>query len=177
MKKKIEKEFTRAELADYLQKLAEQLRSGSFESDDRNWSVPDQLTAKIKHKEKKGRIETKLKWRWSTLEDYNPEERKEVVQWQDSFKTIKKRLAATFRALDKTVRDGNLPDEKTLYAFIDDSNAMAAFAEPEGGCNPVEVQFVDAIEQTAAGKHRVVTSDLATPEHLEALSSFSSVTA
>lgn len=131
MKKKIEKEFTRAELADYLQKLAEQLRSGSFESDDRNWSVPDQLTAKIKHKEKKGRIETKLKWRWSTLEDYNPEERKEVVQWQDSFKTIKKRLAATFRALDKTVREGNLPDEKTLYAFIDDSNAMAAFAEPE----------------------------------------------
>ena len=56
MKKKIEKEFTRAELADYLQKLAEQLRSGSFESDDRNWSVPDQLTAKIKHKEKKGAL-------------------------------------------------------------------------------------------------------------------------
>jgi len=131
MKNKIEKEFTRAELADYLQKLAEQLRSGGIESDGRNWSVPDQLTAKITHKEKKGRIETKLKWRWSTLEDYNSEERKEIAQWQDSFKTVKKRLAAAFKELDMAARSGNMPDEKTLSAFIDDSNAMAAFAEPE----------------------------------------------
>ena len=131
MKNKIKKEFTRDELADYLQNLADQLRSGRFNAGDREWSVPSQLIAQIKHKEKKGRIKTKLKWRWSTLEDYNSEERREVVQWQDSFKTIKKRLSANFKALNKAVNGGSWPDEKTLKAFIDDSNAMAAFTEPE----------------------------------------------
>jgi len=62
MKIKIEKKFNRLELADYLEKIAGELRSGTIEADGRQWSIPESIQARVKHKEKKGRIETKLKW-------------------------------------------------------------------------------------------------------------------
>jgi XXXCH domain-containing protein len=131
MKNKIEKEFNRMELADYLEKIAQQLRSGTFDTEGKQWSVPETFEARIKHKEKKGRIETKLKWRWSTLADYEPSAREEVTRWQDSFKTIKKRLAKEFKALQNEIQNGNIPNEETLTAFVMDSERMADFAEPE----------------------------------------------
>jgi len=105
-------------LADHLEKIARQLRSGTFDAEGRQWSVPENFEAGIKHKEKKGRIETKFKWRWSTLEDYEPSAREEVTRWQESFKTIKKRLAKEFKALQVEVLNGNLPNEETLNAFV-----------------------------------------------------------
>jgi len=131
MKSKTEKEFNRVELADYLEKIARHLRSGKFEAEGRQWSVPENFEAMIRHKEKKGRIETKLKWRWSTLADYHPSAREEVTRWQESFKTIKKRLAAEFKALQNQVQNGSLPNAETLTAFVKDSEQMADFAEPE----------------------------------------------
>ena len=131
MKSKVEKEFNRMELADYLEKIAQHLRSGKFEAEGRQWSVPETFEAMIKHKEKKGRIETKLKWRWSTLADYDPSAREEVARWQESFKTIKKRLAKEFKALQNDVQSGNLPNAETLTHFVKDSERMADFAEPE----------------------------------------------
>ena len=131
MKSKIKKEFNRLELADHLEKIARQLRSGTFDAEGRQWSVPETLEAGIKHKEKKGRIETKLKWRWSTLADYEPSAREEVTRWQESFKTIKKRLAKEFKVLQSEVQNGSLPNEEALSAFIKDSERMADFADPE----------------------------------------------
>ena len=131
MKSKIKKEFNRLELADQLEKIARQLRSGTFDTEGRQWSIPESFEARIKHKEKKGRIETKLKWRWSTLADYEPAAREEVTRWQESFKTIKKRLAKEFKALQNEVRNGQLPDSETLAAFVKDSERMADFAEPD----------------------------------------------
>lgn len=131
MRNKIKKEFNRLELADHLEKIARQLRSGTFDTDGRQWSVPETFEARIKHKEKKGRIETKLKWRWSTLADYDPTAREAVTRWQESFKTIKKRLAKEFKALQNEVQNGNLPTAEILSAFVKDSERMADFAEPE----------------------------------------------
>jgi XXXCH domain-containing protein len=131
MKTKIEKEFNRLELADYLESLARHLRSGTFEAEGRQWSVPDAVEAKIKHKEKKGRIETKLKWRWSTLADYEPSAREEVTRWQESFKTIKKRLAKEFKLLQDAAQSGKIPGEAALDEFVKDSKRMAEFTEPE----------------------------------------------
>ena len=131
MKSKIKKEFNRLELAEQLEKIAQQLRGGTYDTEGRQWTVPEVLEAKIKHKEKKGRIETKLKWRWSTLADYDPSAREEVARWQESFKTVKKRLAKEFKALQSEVRQGNLPDSEALIAFVKDSERMADFAEPE----------------------------------------------
>ena len=131
MKSKIKKEFNRLELADQLEKIARQLRSGTFESEGQQWSVPETVEARIKHKEKKGRIQTKLKWRWSTLADYEPLAREEVTRWQESFKTVKKRLAKEFKALQSEVDNGRLPNDEALDAFVKDSQRMADFAEPE----------------------------------------------
>ncbi|UCD82868.1 MAG: GAK system XXXCH domain-containing protein [Desulfobacterales bacterium] len=131
MEKKIEKKFSRLELAGHLEKIAVQLRSGTFEADGRQWTIPDAFEAKIKHKEKKGRIETKLKWRWSTLSDYAPSAREAVTRWQESFKRIKKRLAKEFKALQSAVAEGNFPADDALAEFVRDSKRMAEFAEPE----------------------------------------------
>ncbi len=126
-----DRKFNRFELADHLEKIAQHLRSGKFEAEGRQWSVPETFEAMIKHKEKKGRIETKLKWRWSTLADYDPSAREEVARWQESFKTIKKRLAKEFKALQNDVQSGNLPNAETLTHFVKDSERMSDFAEPE----------------------------------------------
>ena len=131
MKNKIEKEFNRLELADYLEKIAGELRSGTLEAEGRQWSIPESIDAQIKHKEKKGRIETKLKWRWSTLSDYDPDDREEVTRWQDTFKALKKRMAAEYKALEKAVAGGSYPDEAVLGEFITHSTEMARFADPE----------------------------------------------
>ena len=131
MKSKIEKEFNRLELAEYLEKIAKDLRSGNIEAEGRQWSIPESITTKIKHKEKKGRIETKLKWRWSTLGDYEPDAREEVTRWQDSFKALKKRMAKEYKVLEKSVAEGGYPDDAILDEFIDHSNEMARFADPE----------------------------------------------
>jgi len=131
MKNKIKKEMQRQELADYLEQLATALRKGSFETGEHCWSIPDKLPAKISHKEKKGRIDTKIRWRWSTLEQYEEADRAEVIAWKDSWKAVKKRLASSFKVLEKTVSSGKMPDADTLAEFIRESREMAGFAEPE----------------------------------------------
>jgi len=131
MKKKIEKKFNRLELSDYLEKMAGQIRSGTIDADGRTWSIPELIETRIKHKEKKGRIVAKLKWRWSTLSDYEPAAREEIIRWQDTFKALKTRMAAEYRELEKVIANGSYPDEAMLAEFIDHSTEMARFADPE----------------------------------------------
>jgi XXXCH domain-containing protein len=131
MKNKIGKDISRFELADHLEHLAKQLRSGNFEADGRQWSIPDTLQTKIRHKEKKGRINTKLTWRWSTLEEYEEAAREEVTRWKNSWKAVKKRLTRSFKKVEKTVANDELPDKETLADFIKESRKMAKFADPE----------------------------------------------
>lgn len=140
MKNKIEKPFDRLELADYLEKIAGELRSGTVEADGRQWSIPESIDAKIQHKEKKGRIETKLKWRWSTLRDYDPVDREEINRWQDSFKTLKKRMATEYKMLEKAVAGGGYPGEAILEEFIKHSNEMVRFADPDWQDAMIEYQ-------------------------------------
>ena len=131
MKSKLKREFKRLELAEYLEKIAAELRSGTIEAEGRQWSIPESIATKIKHREKKGRIETKVKWRWSTLSDYEPEARAEVTRWQDTFKTLKKRMAREYKELEKAVAAGGYPDEAVLNEYIEHSNEMARFADPD----------------------------------------------
>ena len=153
MKSKIEKQFNRLELADYLEQIAGELRSGTISTEGRQWSIPEIIEAKIKHKEKKGRIETKLKWRWSTLDDYEPAAREEVARWQDSFKSLKKRMARQYKMLEKAVAGGGYPDEAVLEEFISDSNEMARFADPEWQEAMIEYQdHLENLKRAVANK-------------------------
>ena len=131
MKTRISKELNREELAEVLEELASALRNGTFELDDGRWPVPAALDVKLKHKEKKGRIKTRIEWQWSTIADYDETERKEVENWQKTFKDAKKRLGRTFKAMGKAVRDGQIPAEDLLAAFVADSHNMADTADPD----------------------------------------------
>ena len=153
MKNKIEKQFNRLELADFLEKIAGELRSGTIVAEDRQWSIPEIIEATVKHKEKKGRIKTKLKWAWSTLDDYEPAAREEVTRWQDSFKALKKRMATEFKILEKAVAGGGYPDEGILEEFISHSNEMARFAEPEWQEAMIEYQdHLENLKRAVANK-------------------------
>lgn len=131
MGEKTEETITRLELADYLKNLSEQVRQGALEARSRQWTIPDDLTVRLEFKEKKGRLVAKLSWSWSTLGDYDRTARAEVSHWQDSMKTVKKRLGASFKALQHTVSQGGFPDENTLADFVASSQAFAAMAEPD----------------------------------------------
>jgi XXXCH domain-containing protein len=128
---KIKKEMSRHELADYLEQLAAALRKGNFETRDRCWLIPEKLQAKISHKEKKGRIDTKIKWRWSTLAQYETAAREAVIAWKDSWKAVKKRLARSFKVIEKTVAAGKMPDAEAMAVLVTESRQMAKFAEAE----------------------------------------------
>ena len=160
MKNKIKKEMQRQELADYLEQLAGALRAGKFEAGEHHWSIPDKLQAKISHKEKKGRIDTKIKWRWSTLEQYEEAAREEVIAWQDSWKAIKKRLTRSFKVIEKTVAGGKMPDAGDLAEFVSESREMAKFAEPEW-----QAAMNEYIDHLGTLKHAVEENQFEVVQH------------
>jgi len=131
MKNKIKREMPRQELADYLEQLAAARRKGNFQTGNQRWRIPDKLLAKISHNEKKGHIDTKIKWRWSTLEQYEAAAREEVIAWQNSWKAVKKQLAKSFNVIEKAVAGGKMPGANALAEFVSQSREMAKFAEAE----------------------------------------------
>lgn len=131
MADKIEKEFSRSEFADYLARMAEQIRTGKLSSEKGIWTVPDTFGAKIQLKEKKGRIELKFGCRWSTLADYTPQDRDEVKSWQESMKTVKKRMGTSFKEVTRAAERGVFPEKQSVEDFVATSRIFAESADPE----------------------------------------------
>jgi|UniRef100_A0A7V6A122 XXXCH domain-containing protein len=143
----------RQELADRLEAWARGLRAGRLEVEGKTWSVPEIVSAELSIHEKKGSLGLKLKCRWATLPEYRPEAREPVARWQESFKTLKKRMAGQFRGLQQAVSQGQFPDSQTLADFVSDSQAMAKMAEPEWG-EALEsyLAHLAALERAVAGQ-------------------------
>ena len=131
MADKIEKEFSRNELADYLTTMAEQLRAGKLSSEKGIWTVPEKFGAKIQLKEKKGRIELKLNCRWSTLGDYTQQDRDQINDWHESMKTVKKRMGSSFKEVTKAAEKGAFPEKRSIEDFVATSRIFAESADPE----------------------------------------------
>ena len=160
MAEKMENTMSRQNLADYLEDLARGLRQGQLEVEGASWSVPEDVEAKLSLKEKKGRLVLKLKCKWETLPEYKPEAREPVVRWQDSFKTLKKRLGSRFKELHQAVLQGKFPDAQLLADFLADSQAMAKMAEPEW-----EEALQAYLEHVAALERAVASRDLEATRH------------
>ncbi len=157
MGEKDEQIMSRLALADYLHRLSEELRQGALAVQGRQWSVPDQVDVRMEFKEKKGHLVAKLSWGWSTIEDYEREDRHEVSRWQDSMKMVKKRLSAAFKALQQTVGQGAFPDERTIKEFADSSRAFAALAEPEwAGAMQKYLDHLANLEHAVANRQQEV---------------------
>jgi XXXCH domain-containing protein len=157
MGEKDEQTWSRLQLADYLQDLSAQLRRGALTAQGRNWTVPDNLDVRMEHKEKKGRLAAKLSWSWSTLHDYDRPAREEVGRWQDSMKTVKKRLGADFKALQQATSQGAFPDDQTLKNFAESSRAFAAMGDPDWGTAMQEyLDHLANLEHAVAGRQQEV---------------------
>ena len=167
MADKAEKKLGRLELADTLEMLGKQLRNGTLEADGRTWTVPENIETRIQFKEKKGRIVTKLSWRWATLGDYDKRDREEVTQWKKSFKDVKKRLSSSFKEVQRAAAKGGFPDDRTLGFFVEQSQDFSAMAESdwEGAMQ----EFLDHLENlqraVASGNVEVVQHEIRDLRH------------
>jgi XXXCH domain-containing protein len=160
MEEKAEHRWSRQKLADYLEDLARGLRQGQMQVEGNTWTVPGEVEAKLHLKEKKGRLILKLKCRWETLGEYQPEAREPVARWQESLKTVKKRLGPHFKEVQGAVSQGMFPDPQTLAAFVADSQALATMAEPEW-----EEAMQAFLAHLAALERAVASQDLEAARH------------
>ena len=160
MLEKKEETLSRQNLADYLEDWARGLRQGQLEVEGATWSVPEEVEAKLHLKERKGRLVLKLKCTWETLPEYKLEAREPVVRWQESFKTLKKRLMSHFKELQQAVLQGKFPEAQVLADFVADARAMAKMAEPEW-----EEALQAFLEHVAALKRAVASRNLEATRH------------
>ena len=131
MEVKLEREFQREELADYLSSLAAQIRQGELQVAGIVQKLPVQAATEILLKEKKGRLIVKLNLCFSTLEHYDQPRREAVLNGAEKFKIVKKRLGMSFSNLNKAMAQGRLPEEPLLAEFLRDCQAFAQQTDPE----------------------------------------------
>lgn len=77
---------------------------------------------------------------------YPDVDRREIVRWKDSLKTVKKRLNSSLNALMREVQQSNngLPDAQVLSDFVKHSRAFAQYAEPEW--QPAMDEYLDHLK-------------------------------
>jgi XXXCH domain-containing protein len=131
MEDKIEREFRRQELADFLENLARQVRSGSFQVQGTQREVPERLETKIELKEKKGRVIAKVRFRWAVLAEYDDKTRAEMVRRQEDFKALKNQLAEMFSDLLNSAELGLFPAESKMMQFVALSKEFSGLADPD----------------------------------------------
>lgn len=131
MEDKIEREFLRQELADYLEDLARQLRRGSVQVQGTQRGVPEKLDTKIEVKEKKGRVNAKVRFRWSVLDEYDDKTRAKIARQQRDFKGLKKQLAEVFSELLESAEQWIWPAESKVMRFVELSKEFSTLADPD----------------------------------------------
>ncbi len=131
MSEKVERKFTRLELADYLLRLSQELRAGSLEVEGRMVAVPEELGAEIHLKEKHGLTITKLSWGWPTAGTPGTARSPAETRQPLSFGAVKKRLGAIFGQLHRSAGQGQFPGQATLEEFFAVSRDFAALTAPE----------------------------------------------
>ncbi len=131
MEDKIERGFERQELADFLEKLARQVRCGSFEVEGKLRDVPEQLDTKIEIREKKGCVNAKVRFRWSVLDEYDEKTRARMIRRQQDFKDLKNQLTEVFSELLGLAQLWVLPEESKVMRFVELSHELARFADPD----------------------------------------------
>jgi XXXCH domain-containing protein len=120
------------ELADMLEKLAGQLRSGGINAGPDVWELPDNLKIRIRIKEKYGARHGKLEWFWPpSSKEHGEQTQEKEVRSKSELKEVKKSLARSFKELKRVAEQTDYPGEKILEEFLAHSRAFAALAEPE----------------------------------------------
>jgi XXXCH domain-containing protein len=131
MSEELKKTCTRTELADRLEKLAHQFRSGKLRWEEFSGDIPDSVELEFHIKEKKGQIRCKLDFRWSSLAGYAAAEQSEILNWQGSFKQVKRLLSQSFKELKRRTQGVLTAHDPSLQDFMAASRAFVAIAKQE----------------------------------------------
>lgn len=127
----LERELSREELADYLNSLASQLRSGELQVAGIIQKLSGKAAVTISVKEKKGCLTAKVRVRFPTLEHYDQPGREAIEQGAEKFNLIKKRLKTSFANLKEAAAQGKMPEENLLTDYVNDSLIFAQHADPD----------------------------------------------
>lgn len=150
---KLAKRFGRQELADFLTDLSRQVQSGQLQGETRVWTVPEQVEGTIHFKEEDGEVLAKIKLWWPVAaREAAPAAPGEAAPEKPlSFKVVKARLGAPFKALQRSIMEGILPDSQTVADFVENSRLLAKFAKPEWQVLMAEyLAHVEKLQQAAA---------------------------
>ena len=128
---KVEKRFSRQELADFLADLSQQVRSGKMKGETRAWTVPEQVEGTIHLKEEEGEVVAKIKLRWPTGAGRQAVSKAMTPQESLSLKAVKTGLSHSFKELQRQIMAGTIPDKKTVQDFVENSQLFAKFIKPE----------------------------------------------
>ncbi len=127
---RIEREFLRQDLADYLENVARRLRIGSFELGGESWGVPEQLSTIIEITEKLGCVQAMLRLQWPISNDYDPGLRKTRGCREREFTELKNQLAEVFSELLELAQMWLLPAESQVMKFMELSREFVLLADP-----------------------------------------------
>ncbi len=128
---KVEKRFSRQELADFLADLSQQVQGGQLKGESRVWTVPEQVEGTMHLKEEEGEVVAKIKLRWPTGAGRRPVAKEASPQESVSLKAIKARLNVPFKELQRLIKEGSIPDTKTVQDLVENSRLFAKLAKPE----------------------------------------------
>jgi XXXCH domain-containing protein len=128
---KIDRQYLRRDLADFLENLARRLRDGSFEIGGERWEVPEQLNSKIEVWEKKGCVQAHLHLQWPLGNVDNLKLLQERCRRQRDFTELKNQLAEAFSELLELAQMWLLPAESQVMKFMELSREFVLLADPE----------------------------------------------
>ena len=149
---KVEKRFGRQELADFLADLSRQVQGGQLKGESRVWTVPEQVEGTIHLKEEEGEVVTKIKLRWPAGAGHQPVSKPASPQESLALKAVKTRLSPPFKELQRQIREGTVPDQKTVQDFVENSLLFAKLVKPEWQELMAEyLAHVDKLQQAVAG--------------------------
>ncbi len=142
------RQFSRLELAEYLEDLARQLRSRTLLVAGERFIVPEHLEGRVELKGKGGRLSLKLRFKWPKPLAAGVREGREAggglrpaapagteAEGREAlpgeFQEIKRQMGRLFAALLKEAHQGALPPARQVEEFLALCRASAALAEPD----------------------------------------------
>ena len=149
---KVEKRFGRQELADFLADLSKQVQGGQLKGETRVWTVPEQVEGTMHLKEEEGEVVAKIKLRWPTGAGRRAVAKEASPQESLDLKAVKARLNVPFKELRRLIKEGSIPDTKTVQDFVENSLLFAKLVRPEWQELMAEyLAHVDKLQQAVAG--------------------------
>ncbi len=120
---KISQFTTRKELADFLHKLAQALKTGGEEE---LACVDDFKKIKISAKDEFGQICLKVRIKSEVpCEDFTDETGQ--TTGKPKYKTLKKRMKSSFKLLLKMIHENQMPPRAAIDSFLEDSELMVTY--------------------------------------------------